>query len=72
MALPLPLEKTEVKEGTLVIRDLSPLVSGYYKCVATNDFGITNAIMNLVVQQRQLPVGLYVYREPRLTERQLS
>ena len=46
----LPSGKTEVKGGTLSIRNLSPSDSGLYHCVATNTIGTKKVKMNLVVQ----------------------
>ena len=58
--MPLPVGKTEVKDGTLTIRSLSPADSGLYECVATNSMGTKKAKMNVVVQQ--LPgQGVYVF-----------
>ena len=47
----LPVGRTEVKEGTLSIRNLSPSDSGLYECVATNTIGTKKVTMNLVVQR---------------------
>ena len=58
--MPLPAGKTEVKDGSLTIRNLSPADSGLYECVATNSMGTKKATMNVVVQQ--LPdQGVYVF-----------
>ena len=56
---PLPAGKTEVKEGKLTIRNLQPVDSGLYQCVATNSMGSKKATMNLFVQKRP---GLYIAR----------
>ena len=53
---PLPVAKTEVKEGNLTIRNLSPADSGLYECVASNSMGTKKATMNMIVQQ----LGLYL------------
>ena len=58
--MPLPAGKTEVKEGKLTIRNLRPVDSGLYQCVATNSLGTKKATMNLFVQSR--PAGLYIAR----------
>ena len=49
--MPLPVGKTEVKDGTLTIRNLSPADSGLYECVATNSMGAKKVKMNMVVQK---------------------
>ena len=56
--MPLPAGKTEVKEGKLTIRNLRPVDSGLYQCVATNSLGTKKATMNLFVQS----TGLYIAR----------
>ena len=60
LVMPLPAGKTEVKEGKLTIRNLRPVDSGLYQCVATNSLGTKKATMNLVVQSR--PADLYIAR----------
>ena len=57
LVMPLPAGKTEIKEGKLTIRNLRPVDSGLYQCVATNSLGTKKATMNLFVQSR--PAGLY-------------
>ena len=54
----LPAGKTEVKEGKLTIRNLRPVDSGLYQCVATNSLGTKKATTNLFVQS--IPAGLYI------------
>ena len=54
LVMPLPAGKTAVKEGKLTIRNLRPVDSGLYQCVATNSLGAKKATMNLVVT-----AGLY-------------
>ena len=49
---PLPVAKTEVKEGNLTIRNLSPTDSGLYECVATNSMGTKKTRINVVVQRK--------------------
>ncbi|KAL9962359.1 hypothetical protein ACROYT_G031453 [Oculina patagonica] len=51
LGMPLPVGKTEVKDGSLTIKNLSPADSGLYECVATNSMGTKKAKMNVVVQQ---------------------
>jgi len=46
----LPVGKTEIKDGSLTIKNLSPADSGLYECVATNSMGTKKAKMNVVVQ----------------------
>ncbi|KAM7427347.1 Basement membrane-specific heparan sulfate proteoglycan core protein [Porites harrisoni] len=48
---PLPVGKTDVKEGNLTIMNLRPVDSGLYQCVATNSVGSKKATMNLFVQK---------------------
>ena len=50
--LPLPAGRTEVNQGTLIIKNLSPADSGLYECVATNIMGTKNTRINVVVQRR--------------------
>ena len=59
LVMPLPVF-TEVKEGKLTIRNLQPVDSGLYQCVATNSLGTKKATMNLFVQSG--PAGLYSAR----------
>ena len=54
--LPLPAGRTEVNQGTLTIKNLSPTDSGLYDCVATNIMGTKKTRFNVVVQRRS---GLY-------------
>ena len=61
---PLPAGKTEVKKGNLTIRNLQPVDSGLYQCVATNSLGAKKATMNLFVQS--IPGGLYIAHYARL------
>ena len=56
---PLPVGKTEVKEGNLTIMNLRPVDSGLYQCVATNSMETKKATMNLFVQKGS---GLYTAR----------
>ena len=54
--LPLPAGRTEVNQGTLTIKNLSPADSGLYDCIATNIMGTKNKRTNVAVQRRS---GLY-------------
>ena len=65
LRMPLPVGKTEVKDGSLTIRNLSPADSGLYECVATNSMGTKKATMNVVVQQQ--PKGLWAFLAPTLS-----
>ena len=51
LRVPFPVGKTEVKGGNLTIRNLSPVDSGLYECVATNSMGTKKTAVNLVVQR---------------------
>ena len=61
LGMPLPAGKTEVNQGNLTIRNLDPVDSGLYECVATNVRGTRKSRMNLVVQR--VTIGLYLPRE---------
>ena len=52
--MPLPVGKTEVKDGSLTIKNLSPADGGGYQCEATNSMGIKKAKMNVAVQKQLL------------------
>ena len=54
--MPLPAGRTEVNQGTLTIKNLSPADSGLYDCIATNIMGTRKTSINVVVQRRS---GLY-------------
>ena len=47
----LPAGKTEVNQGILTIKNLTPADSGLYECIATNLMGTKRARINVVVQQ---------------------
>ena len=49
--MPLPAGRTEVNQGTLIIKNLIPADSGLYECIATNTMGTKKATMNVAVQQ---------------------
>ena len=63
--MPLPVGKTEIKGESLTIKNLSPVDSGLYECVATNSLGIKKARLNLAVQQ--LPGGLFSFKTLKLS-----
>ena len=50
----LPAGKTEVNQGTLTIKNLTPADSGLYECIATDLMGTKRARINVVVQQQKL------------------
>ena len=50
----LPAGKTEVNQGILIIKNLTPADSGLYECIATNLMGTKRARINVVVQQQKL------------------
>ena len=58
LGMPLPVGKTEIKGGTLTVKNLRPADSGLYECVATNSMGTKKVRMNVVVQE--VPKGLYL------------
>ena len=49
--MPLPAGRTEVKQGTLIIKNLIPADSGSYECITANTMGTKKATMNVAVQQ---------------------
>ena len=49
--MPLPAGRTEVNQGTLIIKNLIPADSGSYECIATNTMGTKKATINVAVQQ---------------------
>ena len=51
LGMPLPVGKTEVNDGSLTIKNLSPADGGLYECVATNSMGTKKAKMNVAVQK---------------------
>ena len=59
LGMTLPVDKTEVNDGNLTIKNLSPADGGVYECVATNSMGTKKAKMNVAVQKGP-PKGVYV------------
>ena len=57
--MPLPAGRTEVNQGTLIIKNLIPADSGSYECIATNTMGTKKATINVAVQQ--LKQGMCVF-----------
>ena len=51
LRMPLPAGRTEVNQGTLIIKNLIPADSGLYECIAANTMGTKKATINLAVQQ---------------------
>jgi len=64
LGMPLPIGKTEVKDGSLTIKNLSPADSGLYECVATNSMGTKKAKMIVVVQQKPKGCNCWRFRRP--------
>jgi len=52
--MPMPVDKTEIIDGSLTIKNLSPADGGIYECEATNSMGKKAAKMNVAVQKLQL------------------
>ena len=57
--MPLPAGRSEVNQGTLTIKNLSPADSSLYDCVATNIMGTKKARINVAVQRK--PGLLYLF-----------
>ena len=55
----LPAGRTEVNQGTLTIKNLSPADRSLYDCIATNIMGIKKARINVAVQRK--PGLLYLF-----------
>ena len=51
LRMPLPAGRTEVNQGTLIIKNLVPADSGLYECIAANTMGTKKATINVAVQQ---------------------
>ena len=49
--MPLPAGRTEVNQGTIIIKNLIPADSGLYECIAVNTMGTKKATINVAVQQ---------------------
>ena len=49
--MPLPAGRTEVNQGTIIIKNLIPADSGLYECIAANTMGTKKATINVAVQQ---------------------
>ena len=56
VGMSLPAGKTEVNQGILTIKNLTPADSGLYECIATNSMGTKRARINVVVQQQKLGI----------------
>ena len=56
VGMSLPAGKTEVNQGILTIKNLTPADSGLYECIATNSVGTKKARINVVVQQQKLGI----------------
>ena len=54
LRIPLPAGRTEVNQGTLIIKNLIPDDSGLYECIATNTMGAKKTTINVAVQQLKL------------------
>ena len=57
--MPLQARRTEVNQGTLIIKNLIPADSGLYECIATNTMGTKKATINVAVQQ--LKLGMFFF-----------
>ena len=55
----LPAGRTEVNQGTLTIKNLSPADSSLYDCIPTNVVGTKKARINVAVQRK--PGLLYLF-----------
>ena len=63
LRIPLPAGRTEVNQGTLIIKNLIPADSGLYECIATNIMGTKKATINVAVQQLKLGMFFFLMRE---------
>ena len=61
LRMPLPAGRTEVNQGTLIIKNLIPADSGLYECIATNTMGTKKATINVAVQQLKLGMCACVF-----------
>ena len=60
--MPLPAGRTEVNQGTLIIKNLIPADSGLYECIAANTMGTKKATINVAVQQLKLGMFFFSYQ----------
>ena len=60
--MPLPAGRTEVNQGTLTIKNLSPADSSLYDCVATNIMGTKKFRINMAVQRKPCRFALFIWR----------
>ena len=63
VGMPLPAGRTNVNQGTLIIKNLILADTGLYECSATNTMGTKKARINLVVQQQKLGILLGFTKE---------
>ena len=61
LRMPLPAGRTEVNQGTLIIKNLIPADSGLYECIAANTMGTKKATINVAVQQLKLGMCACVF-----------
>jgi len=61
LRMPLPAGRTEVNQGTLIIKNLIPADSGLYECTAANTMGTNKATINVAVQQLKLGMFACVF-----------
>ena len=59
--MPLPAGRTEVNQGTIIIKNLIPADSGSYECIAANTMGTKKATINVAVQQLMLGMCACVF-----------
>ena len=59
--MPLPAGRTEVNQGTLIIKNLITADSGLYECIAANTMGTKKATINAAVQQLKLAMCACVF-----------
>ena len=61
LRMPLPAGRTEVNQGTIIIKNLIPADSGLYECIAANTMGTKKATINVAVQQLKLGMCACVF-----------